>query len=130
MSPTYISIFRSLISWLRGTNLTFLGTIEEGSVLWSITNLDDLSTCEQLHDEARCHDGRDTQFHQRTWAQIQHINQTCFSFFNVFMIALECDADSMKFPISKSIEGPLLMKKIYDSVHVMFSISKICLNMS
>ena len=46
--------------------LTFLSTVEESSVLWCVTDFNNLSTSQQLHDEARCDDGRDTQLHEST----------------------------------------------------------------
>ena len=47
--------------------LTFLCSVEERSVLWSVANLNDLCSGQELHDQARRHDGRNTQLHQRTW---------------------------------------------------------------
>ena len=46
--------------------LTFLSTVEESSVLGCVTNFNNLGTGQQLHDEARCDDGRDTQLHEGT----------------------------------------------------------------
>lgn len=45
---------------------TFLGSIEESPVFGSITDLDDLSSGQELHDEARGDDGRNSELHQST----------------------------------------------------------------
>lgn len=46
---------------------TFLSSIEEGSVLGSVSNLNDFSTSQELHDKAWGDDGWDTQLHQGAW---------------------------------------------------------------
>lgn len=48
-------------------NPTFLSSVEEGSVLWGVSHLNDFSTSQQLHDEAWGDDGRYTQLHKSTW---------------------------------------------------------------
>lgn len=81
-AKTYI-IKLSTNETLSAVNLTFLGTVEECSVLGCVSDLDDLSTCQQLHDQRGSDDGRDTQLHQRTCTShtsvsMQH-NKTKFS---------------------------------------------------
>lgn len=44
--------------------LTFLCTIEQSPVLWSVTNFDNLGASQELHDQTGCDDGRDTQLHE------------------------------------------------------------------
>lgn len=44
----------------------FLGSVEEGAVLWSVSDLDDLSSGEKLHDESRSNDWGDTELHKST----------------------------------------------------------------
>lgn len=46
---------------------TFLSSIEEGSVLGSVSNLNDFSTSQELHDKAWGDDGWDAQLHQGAW---------------------------------------------------------------
>lgn len=48
------------------TGHTFLGAVKQSSVFWCVSNLNNFSSSQQLHDEARCDDGRDTQLHQCT----------------------------------------------------------------
>jgi hypothetical protein len=43
-----------------------LGAVEEGSVLGCVTDLNDLHASQELHDETRSDDGRDTEFHECT----------------------------------------------------------------
>lgn len=43
-----------------------MGSVEEGSVLWSVADLDDLGTGQQLHDQSRSDNGRDTELHEGT----------------------------------------------------------------
>lgn len=45
-------------------SLTLLGSIEEGSVFWGVTNFNYFGTSQELHDEAGGDNGRDTQLHQ------------------------------------------------------------------
>lgn len=54
---------------------TFLSSVEEGSVLRSVSHLNDLGTSQQLHDEAWGDNGWDTQLHQSTW-RTQSVSQT------------------------------------------------------
>lgn len=68
----YIHTYRSL-SYVYVSDLsllTFLSSVEEGSVLWCVSNLNDLSSSKQLHDKARGDNRRDTQLHQGTWGQM------------------------------------------------------------
>lgn len=53
---------------IMGNNqvLTFLGAVEKRTVLGRIADLNDLSTSQQLHNETRSNDGRDSQLHQRS----------------------------------------------------------------
>lgn len=55
--------------------LTFLCSIEEGSVLWCVANFNDFSSSQQLHYQAWCDNRRDTQLHQRTWKKIFKLGQ-------------------------------------------------------
>ncbi|GMT25660.1 hypothetical protein PFISCL1PPCAC_16957 [Pristionchus fissidentatus] len=41
-----------------------LGSVEEGAVLGGVSDLDDLGSGEELHDQTRGDDGRDTELHQ------------------------------------------------------------------
>ena len=41
-----------------------LGAVKESPVLRSVAHLDQLGTCQQLHDQPRGDDGRDAEFHQ------------------------------------------------------------------
>lgn len=43
-----------------------LSTVEQCTILWRVTDLDDLNSSQQLHNETRRDDGRDTEFHQCT----------------------------------------------------------------
>ncbi len=47
-----------------GQDLTFLSSVEEGSILGRVSDLDDLGSGEQLHDQAGRDDGRDAELHQ------------------------------------------------------------------
>lgn len=44
--------------------LTFLGSVEEGTVLRGVTYFNDFGTGQKLHDETGCNNGRDSQLHQ------------------------------------------------------------------
>ncbi len=44
--------------------LTFLGSVEEGPVLGSVADFNDLRSGEELHDHAGCDDGGDAELHQ------------------------------------------------------------------
>lgn len=46
-----------------------MGSIEEGSVFWGVTNFNYFGASQELHDEAGGDNGRDTQLHQRAWGQ-------------------------------------------------------------
>ena len=46
------------------TLLTLLSSIEESSVLWGVSNLQNLGSGQELHDEGGGDDGRDTQLHE------------------------------------------------------------------
>lgn len=52
-----------------GSPLTFLSSVEERSVLWRVSDLNDLRSGQQLHDKARGDDRRDPQLHQGTWRE-------------------------------------------------------------
>ncbi len=47
-------------------SLTFLGSVEQGSVLGGVTDLDDLGAGQQLHNQTRGDNRRDTQLHEST----------------------------------------------------------------
>ena len=71
--------------------LTLLSTVEESSVLGCVTDLDDLCTCQQLHDEGGGDDGGETQLHQSTCTDNpgnkmvnRNVNQNITDYFSLF----------------------------------------------
>lgn len=50
--------------------LTFLGSIKQRTIFGCVSDLNDLSTSEKLHNKTRRHDGGNTQLHQRTCASV------------------------------------------------------------
>lgn len=58
---------KKIVIRVAGGGPTFLCSVKKGSVLWRVSNLDDLRSSKQLHDEAGGDNRRDTQLHQSTW---------------------------------------------------------------